>query len=131
MTTTTKQKSLISMSDKLVEQKVQQFDLLLDDIERMDGKKKELWRNIYLQAQTDRMNAFTLFEQLYTVVTDDDNVMKSTEMAVHGKVLTSLLERMSRATDQLLKLADLVAVEEERKKTLNVDDVYDAIGKMT
>lgn len=125
-----KQQSIISMDDKLVEQKVKNFDSLLSDIERLDEKKKELWRNIYLQAQTDRMNAFTLFEQLYTVVTDDDNNMKSTEMAVHGKILTSLLERMSRSTDQLLKLADLIAAIEEKRKFIDPNDVYTAIGEM-
>lgn len=122
--------NIISMSDKLVEQKVKNFDALLNDIDNLDGKKRELWRNIYLQAQSDRMNAFTLFEQLYTVVTDEDNSMKSTEMAVHGKVLTSLLERMSRATDQMLKLADLVASEEEKRQRVSPDDVYTMIGPM-
>lgn len=123
-------KKIIALTDKLVEHKVQKFDDLLSSIERLDERKKEIWRNIYLQAHTDRLNAFTLFEKLYAVVTDDQGDMKSTEMAVHGKVLTSLLERMGRATDQLLKLADLVAAEEEKRNNINPRDVYNAIGEL-
>lgn len=128
--TSDRKSKIIALPGKLVELQAQKFDELLASIDRLDDRKKEIWRNIYVQAHTDRLNAFTLFEKLYKVVTDDEDEMKSTEMAVHGKTLTSLLERMSRATDQLLKLADLVADEEEKKSKLDPKDAYTAIGEL-
>lgn len=126
----TKKTDLVELSEEQVEQKIKKFDTLLNQIEGLADKKKELWRQIYNNAQSDRHNAFILFEKLYKVCVDEDGEMKSTEMAVHGKTLKDMLAQMSKSTDQLGKLADLLQNEEDKAKRVNVADAYDAIGEL-
>jgi hypothetical protein len=66
-----------------------------------------------------------LFSKLVRIVQD-----KSTEHAVHGRSLSSYIERMSKANDQLIKLAELIAkADEEKDEELDDDQIFDMIGK--
>ena len=78
------------------------FTSLLSAIE-LDPRLASLWKLIYANAMTDRKNAFALFLDLY-VITFSDNE----KHFQHGQTLTKYMEAMSRANQQLLKLADLV-----------------------
>ena len=120
---------LIELAEDMVEEKSKKFDTLLDQIENTSDKKRELWKQIYHNATQDRHNAFILFEKLYRVCLDDTGKMLSTEMAVHGKQLAQFLTNMSKCTDQLGKLADLISQEETKTAALNVNDAYAAIGE--
>ena len=59
-----------NITEKLEEldSKSKEFSSLLDSIESTDDKKKLLWREIYGNAITDRMNAYMLFTGIYTTM---------------------------------------------------------------
>jgi DNA polymerase III alpha subunit len=116
-----------------VEGQIKNFDNLLDQIDNLNDKKKQLWSQIYQNALSDRHNAFVMFRKLFDVVKDDENKMKSTEMAVHGKTIQGFLERMAKTTEQLLKLADLIAAAESKSTgddpLSSPERIYDQIQK--
>ena len=117
-----KTKQLTQSYEKKTEEKIQDFTCLLDKIESLDDKKKQLWREIYENAITDRQNAYFMFSQLIAITQD-----KSTEHAVHGKSIATYIERMSRANDQLIKLAELVAKAEKANDVLDPEEMFDRI----
>jgi hypothetical protein len=86
-----------------IKTKVKDFKGLLDQIENVSDKRKQLWREIYENAIIDRQNAYAMFGVLSKISAD-----KSTEHAVHGKTMAIYIERMSKANDQLIKLAELI-----------------------
>jgi hypothetical protein len=102
-----------------IEDKVRDFSELLAQIDNVSDKKKKLWREIYENAVTDRQNAYILFEKLISITED-----KSTEHAIHGKSLSSYIERMSRANDQIIRLAELVAKSESKESEIDPDELY-------
>ena len=93
------------------EAKVKNFADILDNIDSLKDKKKLLWKEIYENAVNDRENAKMLFNDAYLnlsgVLSDHANV---------GSVIAKYLERMCRSNDQILKLADLIAKEEEKSE---------------
>lgn len=86
-----------------VEEKIKDFSELIGQIQNVSDKRKKLWKEIYENSITDRQNAYTLFTTLVEIVED-----KSTEHAIHGKMLSTYIERMSKANDQLIRLAELL-----------------------
>ena len=81
-----------------VKSKVEGFEKLLDSIENIEGKKKQLWKEIYENAFIDRMNAYMLFTDAYT------NMQSGTASHVQlGSQLSKYIERMNKSNDQLLK----------------------------
>lgn len=79
------------------------FNELLDSLSSTEDKQKSLWRQIYENAITDRMNAYIVWVDLYRDVQG-----RPSEHGIHGQNLSRYMERMSKANDQLLKLAELV-----------------------
>jgi len=112
----------IEVSDRSIQEKVKDFSVLLNQIETVNDKKKQLWKEIYENAICDRQNAYIMFVKLVMIVQD-----KSTEHAVHGRSLSSYIERMSKANEQLIKLAELVAKAEAASEAIDPDDVFDKI----
>ena len=110
------------LSDRTIQEKVKDFSTLLNQIESLTDKKKQLWKEIYENAVCDRQNAYVMFVKLVRIVQD-----KSTEHAVHGRALSSYIERMSKANDQLIKLAELVAKAESASEAIDPDDVFNKI----
>ena len=110
------------LSDRTIQEKVKDFSTLLNQIESLTDKKKQLWKEIYENAVCDRQNAYVMFVKLVMIVQD-----KSTEHAVHGRALSSYIERMSKANDQLIKLAELVAKAETASEAIDPDDVFNKI----
>lgn len=106
-----------------VRDKVKDFSDLLDQIESLNDKKRKLWKEIYENAITDRQHSYAMFLELSSIVRG-----KSTEHAVHGRTIATYIERMSRANDQLIKLAELIA-KADRPADLSSDDMFDMIGK--
>jgi hypothetical protein len=113
---------IIELAHKQLDSKMKDFSELLSDIESLNDKKKRLWLEIYGNAITDRQNSYAMFVKLVNIAQD-----KSTEHAVHGKTMSSYLERMSRANDQLLKLAELIAKAEDVTESVNPDVLFDNI----
>ena len=105
-----------------LERELADFTNILHDIESLDDRKKKLWLEIYKNALTDRANSFVLFKQLTDLV---DN--KSSEYAIHGRTLSSFIERMSTANSQLLKLAELVSRAEQASEQIDPEDMFKRI----
>lgn len=106
-------------SDIEIEEKVRDFSTLLDQIEGLSDKKKKLWKEIYENAIYDRQNAYMLFSRLVKIVED-----KSTEHAVHGKSLSSYIEKMSKSNEQLIRLAELVAKAEKPNSEIDSEEIF-------
>lgn len=102
--------------DKQAKKAMNEFSDLLNSLDKSLDKKKTLWKQIYENAVTDRKTAYLVFADLYVQVHS-----KSAEHAIHGPTLSKYMERMSKATDQLLKLAELVAAADE-KASSSLDD---------
>ena len=109
--------------EQVVSDKVRDFGDLLKEISSTDDKKKRLWLEIYENAVTDRAQAFNMFIKLAQIVQD-----KSTEHAVHGRTMQGYIERMSKANDQLIKLAELVSQAVEETENMSADLVYGKIA---
>ncbi len=107
-----------------VEKKVADFSDLLDSIEATVDKKKLLWKEIYENAVIDRMNAFMLFTDVYTTMSGGAN-----DHVQLGAIMAKYLERMNKGNEQLLKLADLIAKEEEKAAKIDPDDIFKSIGE--
>jgi len=107
-------------SEPSIEQKIRDFSELLDQLDTLSDKKKRLWKEIYENALSDRNNAHELFLELTEIVQG-----KSTEHAVHGKALASYLERMSKANDQIIRLAELVAKSETAtQESIDPEEIF-------
>lgn len=104
------------MNHQEIETKLKNFSQLLEQIKDIDDKRKQLWLEIYNNAIVDRQNAYGMFSKLVVISADN-----STEHAVHGKTMATYIEKMSRANDQLIKLAELV----EKSLEKNDDDQLD------
>lgn len=110
-------------SELKLEEKVRDFSSLLNQIEGLSDKKKKLWKEIYENAIYDRQNAYLLFSKLVRIVED-----KSTEHAVHGKTMATYIEKMSKANDQLIRLAELVAKAEKSNDEIDPDEMFRKIN---
>jgi len=117
------EEGMVGNNDIGLEEKVRDFSDLLDQIEGLSDKKKKLWKEIYENAVYDRQNAYTLFVKLVKIVED-----KSTEHAVHGRSLSSYIEKMSKANDQLIRLAELVAKAEKSNDEIDPEEMFKKIN---
>ena len=115
---------MIGLTELSLEEKIRDFSVLLDQIEGLSDKKKKLWKEIYENAVYDRQNSYTLFLKLVKIVED-----KSTEHAVHGKALSTYIERMSKANDQLIRLAELIAKSESKDAEIDPEEMFRKIGE--
>jgi len=109
--------------DLALEQKAKDFSTLLDQLDGVPDKKKRLWKEIYENAIVDRQNAYVLFSSLVNIVEND-----STEHAVHGKNLSTYIERMSKANDQLIRLAELISKAEKADESIDPEEMFKRIN---
>jgi hypothetical protein len=104
-------------------EKIVNFESILDDTKNLDDKRKMLWKEIYYNAQEDRERASLL-------LTGAMMVMEQTQTAhtMVGTIMTKYIERMSKANDQILKLAELIqnagSKSEEEEEELSEEDIY-------
>ena len=112
------------LTDQHREQKVRDFKELLSRIDNADDKHKQLWLEIYENAITDRQNAFVMFAKLARIAED-----KSIEHAAHGKTMATFIERMSKANDQLLKLAELISRSDPENQPIDPEEVFGQISR--
>jgi len=104
--------------------KLKQFKDLLDSISELDDKTKILWTDIYQNAFQDRGLALEVFNNLWNIVKETPS-----DHAIHGDRLSKYIERMSKANDQLIKLADLVERAKEKSETVNEDEIFEEIQR--
>ena len=105
------------------EDKIKEFSDLLDSLENTEDKKKLLWRESYQNALEDRESASILLNDLLVTIPGNP-----TSHSTHGTLATKYLERMSKCNDQIIKLAELIAKEQERENTVSPDDIFKSIG---
>ena len=113
---------IVEITERSVEERIRDFGELLQSIESLDDKKRRLWKEIYENAIADRQNSYVMFTKLLRIFQD-----KSTEHAVHGKTIATFLERMARANDQLIKLAELIAKAQKGDDSIDPEDMFDKI----
>jgi len=101
--------------------KIEQFSDLLDSLTNTEDKKKMLWKEAYENAIYDRENANILLTDLLLQV--KGSVPLHTSL---GSIMSKYLERMSKSNDQILRLAELIAKEEE-KNEISADDIFNQI----
>lgn len=117
------EEGMIGITEINLEEKVRDFSSLLDQIDGLSDKKKKLWKEIYENAVYDRQNAYTLFVKLVKIVEE-----KSTEHAIHGKSLSSYIEKMSKANDQLIRLAELIAKADKSNDEIDTEEMFKKIN---
>jgi hypothetical protein len=106
----------------VVEKKFKQFSEVLEKIEHADSKKKILWKEIYENAVTDRQNAHILFVEAYTSMGTG-----SSEHMSLGPTLTKYIERMNKANEQIIKLAELISKSESEHNNIDADELFSKI----
>jgi len=112
-------KSLEALDKK--DRKILGFRQLLESIETIDEKKKTLWKEIYENALQDRESASVLFTDVWMQIRGN-----AANHNLLGPVAAKYIERMSRANDQIIKLAEMITAEDN--KSINTDDVFSMIG---
>ena len=104
-----------------IEGKLEKFSDILDGLASTEDKKKLLWKEIYENALEDRESAKILFEDLML-----QSMGNTANHALFGTAMSKYLERMSKSNDQILRLAELIAKEEE-KNEISADDIFNQI----
>lgn len=102
------------------ENKLSNFIEILDGLTSTEEKKKLLWKEIYENAIDDREKAKILFNDCYQVM---GNIDVSDHISV-GQVMSKYIERMSKSNDQILKLAELIAHEQEKVEAISEDELF-------
>jgi hypothetical protein len=105
------------------ESKIKQFSDLLDELEKTEDKKKLLWKESYQNALEDRESASILLNDLLVTIPGNP-----TNHSSYGTLATKYLERMSKCNDQIIKLAELIAKEQDKLDTVSPDDIFKSIG---
>lgn len=105
---------LVSISSKIAN-----FEKLLDGLESLSEKKKELWKQIYTNAVIDRNNANICYTDLLGRA-----LSSSTDHAIHAPNIAKYISNMSKANDQLIRLAELVAEAEAKVDEIDPEDVF-------
>ena len=103
------------------EEKLKEFSDLLDSLSKTEDKKKLLWKEAYQNAVDDRETAGILLTDLVILSRGSQ-----TNHIQFGSLMTKYLERMNKSNDQILKLAELIAKEQE-KDVISDDDIFDKI----
>ena len=101
--------------------KLEKFSDILDGLTSTEDKKKLLWKEVYENALEDRESAKILFEDLML-----QSMGNTGNHSMFGTAMAKYLERMSKSNDQILRLAELIAKEEE-KNELSPDDIFSQI----
>ena len=109
---------------KKIDEKTKEFSELLESIESSNDKKKMLWKEIYENAINDRVNAYMLFTGIYTSMGNS-----TADHISVGPTLSKYLERMNKSNDQLIKLAELIAKEEQAAAAVDPDDIFSKIDR--
>ena len=104
------------------ENSIKNFADILDNIDSLEDKKKLLWKEIYENALEDREKSKMLFNDAYISMQGGVN-----EHMNIGAIMSKYIERMSKSNDQILKLAELIAKEEEKSNTVSPDDIFSQI----
>lgn len=104
--------------------RLDEFQKVLDSLESVKSEKKRLWHEIYENAMIEYEEAYDLYKDLKLAVKGDYH-----NHSLHGMLITKYLERMNKANDQFLRLAELVEKAGGGQPKVNKSDIYDQIAK--
>ena len=104
------------------ENKIENFSDILGGLSETEDKKKLLWKEIYENALNDRENAYVLFTDLL-----QQSQGNAANHAMFGPIMSKYLERMSKSNDQILRLAELIAKEEQTG--VSAEDIFNQIDE--
>ena len=110
-------------SNEKKENSIKNFADILDNIDSLEDKKKLLWKEIYENALEDREKSKMLFNDAYISMQGGVN-----EHMNIGAIMSKYIERMSMSNDQILKLAELIAKEEEKSEVISEDEIFGKIN---
>ena len=110
--------------EKTIEEKIKDFSDLLDELESTQDKKKLLWKDAYKNALDDRASASVLVDDLLLQI--QGNINNHVQL---GSIISKYLERMSKSNDQILRLAELIAKEEQGSNEMSADDIFKEMNK--
>ena len=113
---------MTNKKNKKTEEKLEEFSDLLDSLTKTEDKKKLLWKESYQNALDDRENANILLVDLMKV-----SMNNSTNHLQFGTLMAKYLERMSKSNDQILKLAELIAKEQDVAENISDDEIFNKI----
>lgn len=118
-------KKLDKLLDKnrKLEDRVEGFNDLLDELTSTEDKRKALWREIYENAVSDRERASILYTEAFKAMTGS-----STEHTQLGPIMVKYLERMCKSNDQILHLADQISKAEKQETKIDPDDIFSKIS---
>ena len=105
------------------ENSIKNFADILDNIDSLEDKKKLLWKEIDENALEDREKSKMLFNDAYISMQGGVN-----EHMNIGAIMSKYIERMSKSNDQILKLAELIAKEEEKSESISEDEIFGKIN---
>lgn len=105
------------------EQKLKDFSDLLSSLQNSEDKKKLLWKEAYQNAIEDRESANILVTDLLLQMQGN-----LTNHQTYGSIMSKYLERMAKSNDQILKLAEIIAKEQESENAISPDDIFKEIG---
>ena len=105
------------------EEKIKEFGDLLDTLSNTEDKKKLLWKEAYQNAIEDRESANILVTDLLLQMQGN-----LTNHQTYGSIMSKYLERMAKSNDQILKLAEIIAKEQESENAISPDDIFKEIG---
>lgn len=100
-----------------------QFDQLLDESTDIEPRLRSLWLVIYKNAMNDRAQADALLVNMLCALTNND----AEKHSLHGPQAVKYLERVSRANDQLLKLAEQVRMYRDDEGGMDSDEILNVI----
>ena len=106
------------------ELRLQEFKGMLDSMSTLEDKKKILWFHIYENALQDRRNAYALLFELIGGIKGN-----TAEHHLNGPVMAKYIERMSKANDQILKLAELIQKAQEESTAVSEDEIWAQLEK--
>ncbi len=106
------------------EQRLQEFKGMLDSMSTLEDKKKILWLHIYENALQDRRNSYALLFELIGGIKGN-----TAEHHLNGPVMAKYIERMSKANDQILKLAELIQKAQEESESVSEDEIWAQLEK--
>jgi hypothetical protein len=110
--------------DADIEEKVKNFNELVQDVADLDPKLRLLWSEIYQNAVADRRYSRLLYEDLLP------KLLSATENhGLYGDKIKMYLERMSKANDQLLLLVKYIAEHVVSDSVVNTKDLYSQFNK--
>lgn len=103
---------------------LESFDVLLGESDDIEPRLKSLWTEIYRNARDDREQANIFLTDLIRTLSGSD----ADKHTLHGPQAVRYLERIGKANEQLLKLADQIKAYRESQGKIDSDALMDEIA---